>query len=201
MRNKQTTQPTNRKLDAKTGANPWQILESTIVYQNPWITVREDKVIHPGGAKGIYGTIDAKDGILIIPEDADGNIYIMEAYRYPIKKWVWELCSGGIDEGDTPEECARKELQEELGLHADTIIKVGEFAPSYGGAMSDRQYVFVAQDLHEVETAHEDGEAIRDIKKISRKELFDMVRTGSLEDGQTLACLLHYKMWLEQIER
>lgn len=186
-----------KRPDFSSDDNPWTILSTKIVYQNPWMTVHEDKVIHPGGGEGIYGTIEAKDGVLLIPEDEDGSIYIMEAYRYPIKKWVWELCSGGIDEGDTPEECARKELQEELGLQADTIIKVGEFGPSYGGTMNDRQYVFVARGLHQVSAAHEAGEAIRATKKISRDELFRQVRDGELEDGQTLACLLHYKIWLE----
>jgi 8-oxo-dGTP pyrophosphatase MutT (NUDIX family) len=181
--------------------NPWKTLDSKIVYQNPWITVHEDKVIHPGGGEGIYSVIDAKDGVLVIAEDADKNIYLMEAYRYPIKRWVLEAASGGIEPGDTPEICAQKELQEELGLTSNDWTALGGFAPSYGGAMADRQYVFLARNCVEGEHNREPGEAIRAVKKFTRGELFQMVKNGTVEDGQTLAGLLHYKMWIEENER
>ena len=181
--------------------NPWQTLKSRIVYTNPWITVREDAVIHPGGGEGIYSVVEAKDGIFTIPEDKDGNIYIMNAFRYPIKRWVWELCSGGIEPGETPLDCAKKELREELGLRSGDWISIGEFSPSYGGGLSDRQYVFVARNVVEGEHEREPGEAIRAVKKVPRDELFAMILRGEIEDGQTLAGLLKYKLWLEANDR
>lgn len=181
--------------------NPWKTLETKVVYRNPWITVHEDKVIHPGGGEGIYSVVDAKDGVLVIAEDAGHNVYLMEAYRYPAQRWTWELPTGGAEPGDTPDSTARKELQEELGLTSDSWVKLGEFSPSFAGVMRDRQHIFVARNCIEGKHDREPGEAIRAVKKVSRQELFELARNGTIEDGQTLSGLLHYKLWIDENER
>lgn len=177
--------------------NPWKTLSRKTVYQNPWLTVYEDAIIDPAGHEGIYSVVDGKDGVLLIVEDDARNVYIMEAYRYPLQKWVWELPSGGIDTGDTPLECAQKELKEELGMTSDNWTKIGEFSPSYGGAMTDRQHIFVAQNVRLGDHERETGEAIRTVKKVSQAELFGLVEDGTIEDCQTLAGLLRYRLWSE----
>lgn len=181
--------------------HPWQTLESRIVYENPWVTVAEDMVTRPDGSPGIYTVVDVKDGVLLVAEDADKNVYLMEAYRYPTQRWAWELPTGGIEAGDTPEITAQKELQEELGLTSDTWIKLGEFSPSFGGTMRDRQHIFVARNCVEGEHDREPGEAIRTVKKVTRDALFELAHNGTIEDSQTLAGLFHYKMWIEKDER
>jgi 8-oxo-dGTP pyrophosphatase MutT (NUDIX family) len=188
-------------MNDQTNDNPWKTLSRTTIYQNPWLTLYEDKVINPGGVEGIYSVIDAKDGILLIAEDDAQNVYIMESYRYPVQKWVWELPSGGIDAGDTPQECAQKELKEELGMTSDAWTKIGEFSPSYSGAMVDRQHIFVAQNVQIGEHERESGEAIRTVKKVSRAELFKLIEDGTIEDGQTLAALLRYTLWCQREAR
>ncbi len=181
--------------------HPWKTLNSRIVYENSWVTITEDEVTRPDGSPGIYTIMDVKDGVLLIAEDADRNVYIMEAYRYPTQRWAWELPTGGTEAGDTPEITAQKELREELGLSSDTWIKLGEFSPSFGGTMRDRQHIFVARNC--VEGAHdrEAGEAIRAVKKVTREELFKLAHDGVIEDSQTLAGLFRYKMWIEGDER
>jgi hypothetical protein len=69
--------------------------------------------------------------------------------------------------------------------------------PSNNGPLNDHNFVFVAQGLHKVDKRHETGEAIREPKKFSIDQVFNMVKNGALTDGQSLGALLHLKLWLE----
>ena len=67
--------------------NPWQTVSSEQVYDNPWIAVREDRVIRPDGEPGIYGVVHYKNidvGILPIEEE---QIYLVGQDRYPLESY------------------------------------------------------------------------------------------------------------------
>ncbi len=177
--------------------NAWKKVSSKIVYQSPFMTVREDQVATDSGKKGIYNLIDPRPGVFVIAETENDEIYLIESFRYPLQAWRWELPSGGIEKGDTPLITAGKELQEELGLTATEWEQIGEIYPSHNGPMSDRNIIFIARGLSKISTAHESGEAIRPPQAIPYDKVFDMVRSGELTDGQTLGALLHYKLWRE----
>jgi 8-oxo-dGTP pyrophosphatase MutT (NUDIX family) len=179
-------------------ANPWKTLSSSIAYQSPFLTVREDKVITPGGKPGVYSVIESKPGVFIVAETDNDEIYLIESFRYPLQAWRWELPSGGIDKGDTPLQAAQKELEEELGLTATTWTQLGDMYPSNNGPLNDHNLVLLAQDLHPAQKHHESGEAIRPPRAVSYKKVFDMVRGGELTDGQSLGVLLHYKLWRDE---
>jgi len=71
--------------------SPWQTLSSRQVYDNAWITVREDSVIRPDGERGIYGVVHFKHiaiGILAIEDDF---IYLVGQFRYPLGQYSWEI--------------------------------------------------------------------------------------------------------------
>lgn len=66
--------------------NPWQKLSSKIVYQNPWIKVREDQVIQPNGKKGIYGVVEISPAVFVVAMEKDRTIYFVELYRYSLNR-------------------------------------------------------------------------------------------------------------------
>ena len=168
------------------------------MYQNPWMTVHEDKVLTPSGKEGIYGFIESKPGVFIIALTEDNKIYLIESFRYPTQKWQWELPTGGIEEGATPLESAKNELAEELGMTAENWIRVNTFGPSSNGFMNDVQEVFVAEGLHRSEEKHfEEFEAIRAAKAVTVEEIMTMIKNGRLTDGQTLAALMQFFTWRE----
>src|SRR3712207_4165057 len=99
--------------------NPWKTVDSRTVYDNPWINVREDQVIRPDGAPGIYGVVHMKNqAIAVLPMDKDGSIYLVGQYRYTLNAYSWEIPEGGSPEGEDPLETAQRELLEETGLVA-----------------------------------------------------------------------------------
>ena len=91
--------------------NPWKTLSSKLALDTPWLKVREDKVITPGGEEGQYYVIESKPGVLVIAETNQKEIYLIENFRYQLREWRWEIPGGGIDDGDTPLEAAQKELK------------------------------------------------------------------------------------------
>jgi 8-oxo-dGTP pyrophosphatase MutT (NUDIX family) len=175
--------------------NPWQTLGSKIIYQNPWMTMREDAVRMPNGHEGIYGYIDSKPGVFIIALTEADELHLIESFRYPTQKWQWELPTGGIDEGKSPLEAAQHELAGELGITAETWVQINTFGPSSNGFMNDTQYVFLAQGLQAGKAQLEDFEAIRATKVLLLAEVMTMVASGLLADGQSLAALMQYVAW------
>jgi len=76
---------------------PWTIVKSKHIYKNPWMDVIEDSVIRPDGKDGIFGIVNMKSGVTILPIDNEGNIFLVEQYRYTLKKKTIEAISGGIE--------------------------------------------------------------------------------------------------------
>ena len=82
--------------------SPWRTLRSRSVYENPWISVREDSVIRPDGEPGIYGVVHYKNtavGVLPVEED---HVYLVGQYRYPLERYSWEIPEGGCPEDEEP---------------------------------------------------------------------------------------------------
>jgi ADP-ribose pyrophosphatase len=113
-----------------------QTLSSRVVYSNPWMTVREDKILRSNGKEGIYGVADKDDSAIIIPiQTVNGEdfVWLVEQFRYTVQERCLELPQGGWEMGEVDaEELARGELKEELGLHAETMIRTWE---CFGSAM------------------------------------------------------------------
>ena len=76
--------------------NPWQIRSQKQVYDNPWIRVDEYDVINPAGNPGIYGTVSFKNrAVGIVPLAANGDIWLVGQYRFPLRQYHWEIPMGG----------------------------------------------------------------------------------------------------------
>jgi 8-oxo-dGTP pyrophosphatase MutT (NUDIX family) len=176
---------------------PWKTLSSQTVYRDdPFLDVRKDEVIRPDGSEGVYSVIESKSGVMVIAQTDQDELYLIQSYRYQLQDWRWELPGGGIDSEDaSPLDAAKRELEEEMGLWADTWEQLGDAYPSNNGAMADRNSIFLARDLRATPRHLDGGEAIRAPKLIPWQEVLDMVRRGELTDGESLAALFHYQLW------
>src|ERR687894_601878 len=94
----------------------WTIHDSNRVYRNPFIEVVEDRVTRPDGQPGIYGTVAMRPGVAVLSVDEDGKAYLTRKFRYAIGRESIEVAGGGIDEGESPLDAARREAREELGV-------------------------------------------------------------------------------------
>ena len=100
-------------------------LSSREVYRNHWMRVREDEILRSNGEKGIYGVVEKDDAAIILPID-EGRVWLVEQFRYTIQERALELPQGGWEmEVDNPEELARGELKEEMGLMPREMTYLG----------------------------------------------------------------------------
>jgi 8-oxo-dGTP pyrophosphatase MutT (NUDIX family) len=103
----------------------WTVLDSAVQYRNPWITVREDRVIEPDGQDGTFGVVVMTPGVSVLPVDDDGTVHLVRVYRYTLDRHCLEALAGGIEDDEDPQEAARRELREEAGIDAAELIDLG----------------------------------------------------------------------------
>lgn len=86
--------------------HPYKTIDSKIVYENPWIRVREDKIIRPDGKEGIYGVMESNDSVMAVVLNDKKEIYLINAYSYPDQAWNWELLPTTLPRHPTPSNTA-----------------------------------------------------------------------------------------------
>ncbi|MFI7675468.1 NUDIX domain-containing protein [Actinophytocola sp. NPDC049390] len=169
-------------------------LSSRLVYENQWLSVREDQVTRPDGAQGVYSVVDAKDFALVLPFERDG-FHLVEQYRYPVGARSWEFPSGSFPAGvtGTPAELAAAELREETGLTAVRLTRLGHLNPA--NAMSgQRCHVFLATDLKPGRPEREATEQDMRQEWFPRGEVERMLREGVITDGPSMAAYLLFTL-------
>lgn len=173
--------------------SPWNILDSEIKYENPWIELTEYRVLNPNGGKGIYGVVHFKNlAIGIVAMDEDDNIYLVGQYRFPLERYSWEIPEGGGPLDIDPLESAKRELLEETGLKADQWEEILEMYLS--NSVSDEKcIVYLATGLSQHTPQPEETEALR-IKKIPLTDAYDLVLKGEIGDAITVAALFKMKL-------
>jgi 8-oxo-dGTP pyrophosphatase MutT (NUDIX family) len=169
-------------------------LSSREVYRNHWMRVREDEILRSNGEKGIYGVVDKEDGAIILPID-QGRVWLVEQFRYTIQERALELPQGGWEmEVENPEELARGELREELGLNAAEMTKLGTLWIAYG-FLRQKQHVYLASGLTEVEKEPDPEEHDLVVHSVSIAEFEQMMLDGVIRDNCTLAAWGLYLVW------
>ena len=105
--------------------NPWKVLKSNQIYNNPWIKLTEHQVINPSGGDSIYGEVHFKNlAIGIVVLDANYDTWLVGQYRFPLKAYSWEIPEGGGPLGTEPLDSGKRELMEETGLKANKWTEI-----------------------------------------------------------------------------
>jgi len=175
---------------------PWTIKSSSVKYKNPWILVREDRVIRPDGKPGIFGLVTMKPGVSVLALDKQGYVYLTQEFRYAIGQNSLEVVSGGIDEGEKPLIAAQRELKEELGIEALEWVDLGLLNP-FTSVVHSSAHLFLARKLRFSETNREGTEIIRMVK-MPFKEAVKKVMESKITHAQTAVLILKVKGFLEK---
>ncbi|HRP36975.1 MAG TPA: NUDIX domain-containing protein, partial [Candidatus Dojkabacteria bacterium] len=126
----------------------WKILSSRDVYKNPWLKVKEDKVIIESGRERTFTTVDIKPGVSVLVVDEKMSAYVSKGDQYALDEEITGVTAGGgIDDGESPLECAKRELKEETGFIASEWIELGKVHAITSGIISSPNYLFLARNI------------------------------------------------------
>jgi ADP-ribose pyrophosphatase len=144
---------------------------------------QREVVVHPGA-------------VVILPFLDDKTILLIRNKRYTISQILLELPAGTLEAGESPMNCAGRELQEETGYLATRMKPIGNFYTS-PGVLTERMYAFAAYGLQKSHAALEEGEEI-EVFSVDFADAVSMIRDGQIQDGKTIATLLLYERFLAQ---
>lgn len=161
-----------------------------VVHDSPYYVLIRDAVRRPDGSLGgyirLFNAPDRPEGVVILPTIGEDVVLTLE-FRHPVRGWRWQCPRGFSDEGETGEQAATRELQEELGAAPVSIHRLGEVEPD-SGSLAARPRFYRA----EIETFQATGlgdEAIAEARRFDPDALRTLIASGDLTDGPTLSAL------------
>ena len=168
-------------------------LSTEQIYKGSLLDVRRDEVSLPNGKTSSREYIKHPGAACIIPVLPDGKIALIKQYRYPVQSEMIELPAGKLDPGEEPEDCARRELEEEIGYSAGKLTFVCNIHPAIGFA-SEKMWIYLAEYLVKT-TENTDHDEFLEIMPTSLAEAVKMVWDGKITDVKTIIGLL----WAERL--
>lgn len=126
--------------------------------------------------------------VVVVPILPDGRVALIRSYRASVDRAIYELPAGTREQGEDAATTASRELIEEAGYRADSIVPLGDFLTS-PGLSDERMWAFVATGLTEVGQALEDNEDIQ-VVPVPAREALAMLDDGRLADAKSMLALL-----------
>jgi ADP-ribose pyrophosphatase len=160
---------------------------SELIYQGRVFKLFRDNVTLQNNRSVDLDVIRHPGAAAIVALTDHNEIYLLKQYRYAAGGFIWEIPAGTLDPGESPLECAQREIVEEAGVTADIWDKIGEITP-VPGYSDERIHLFLAKNL-KAACQHLDDDEILDVHKINFKEALSMVFSGAISDAKTIAGL------------
>lgn len=164
-----------------------QTLTSETIFNGRIFYIRVD-TIREGELEYKREIVVHQGSAVVVPVFDDGTVALVRQYRHAADGFQLELPAGGIEPGETFEQAAARELEEEIGFRAGKIEKLTEFYVS-PGFLTEKMHVFLATNLTETTQSLDDGEIV-EIVRIPLGDAVEMARDGRIEDAKTIVGLL-----------
>ena len=167
-----------------------QLLSSKEIFRGHVVNLRIDTIEKKSGVVTTREIVEHKDCIAVVVVDEVDNILMVKQFRTPIDKMLLEIPAGGVKDGEDPEDCVRRELQEEIGYLPAKLQRLGGFyaAPGY---CSEYLHIFLATDLTISRLTAEDTDEI-EVMRFTVPEILAMIDSGEICDAKSIAGLLKY---------
>ena len=167
----------------------WRTLSTREAYRNPWIRVREDVAEMPDGRTTIYGVVECKPAVGLLPFLDPRTVVLVGQYRYVARDFYWEIPTGGMAPGESEEAAAQRELAEEAGYEAARLTKLCAFHSSKS-VMEEVCHIYAADDLRPAARDSDDTEFI-EVRAFPFDQVLRMVEASEIRDAMTVVAVLH----------
>lgn len=167
------------------------VLGSAEQFRGRIFSVRVDEVAMPGGGVARRDVVDHLPAVAVVAVDDDGSVVLIEQFRHPLRRRLWEIPAGLMDVADEePLVCAQRELAEEVGLAAENWSVLVDLASS-AGFCTEGVRVFLATGLRQVQAPPaEDEEADLTVSRVPLADALDAVMRGDIVSASAVAGLL-----------
>ncbi|MBD9009863.1 MAG: NUDIX hydrolase [Clostridiales bacterium] len=167
-------------------------VSSEKVFEGRIIKVKVDRVEMPDGSVATRELVEHPGGVGIVAITDKDEIILVEQYRKPLDKAIYEIPAGKLDPGEHHRTCGIRELEEETGLSAKVFDYMGFIYPS-PGFTDEVTHVYLAKELTQGET-HPDDDEFLDVKKVPFDTALKMVMDGEINDAKSVFGILKYNM-------
>lgn len=148
------------------------------------VNLRIDTVELASGRRATREVVEHADVVAIVPLLEDGGVLLVRQYRLPTEQVMLEVPAGGVDEGETPEDAAQRELGEECGRRAGRLERLGGFYVS-PGFCSEFVHVFLATELEPSPLRPEPDEQLA-VVRVPLAEALRLVSAGEIRDAKSV---------------
>ena len=162
----------------------YRLNHSQTLYRGRVIDLTVDRITTASGTQAVREVVVHPGGAAVMPVFSNGDVLLVEQFRYPMQQSLLELPAGKIDPGESPEETAARELQEEVGFRAGRLEKLVEFYTT-PGFCNELLHLFLATDLKPGRRAGDEDEELS-VHRYSPKQLEKLIGLGKIVDAKTL---------------
>jgi NADH pyrophosphatase NudC (nudix superfamily) len=177
---------------------PWKLLSSSVALDEKWFPVRKDRVELPSG-KIIddYFIWESPHIVAVVAITPEGKIVVVRQYRHAIGEIKHQLPAGAADKGETLEEAAQRELEEESGyITSKPLIHLGSFS-QYPTKLSGREDIYLALDVTHSGHQHYDEQEESEVILMTKDEVWQLLETDQTHILGFTAGFLYALRYLE----
>lgn len=165
-------------------------LQSELIYGGRRLRLHRDEVELPGGRRTFREVVIHPGAAAIVPVTKDGDVFLVKQFRYAVDSELYEIPAGTVERGESPEQCAVRELREEVGLIARRVEKLGQFYTS-PGVMNEVMHLYRATNLIKIEKEPEEGISV---VRMKLGQAVDKIKKGEIRDAKTI-CGIFWTVW------
>lgn len=167
---------------------PLELLHSQRIFNGVVFDIDRDRLLEENGIEIVRDVVRHPGGAGALPLFDDGRVALVSQYRHPARRELLEIPAGKIENGETPETCAAREVEQEIGFRAGRIEKLAEFY-STPGFCEEKLYVYLATDLTPC-SQNLDHDELIEIVYLPLAEAVRMAERCEIEDSKTIIALL-----------
>jgi 8-oxo-dGTP pyrophosphatase MutT (NUDIX family) len=190
---------TKKADDTSRVIRPWPLLASRVLNAFPIYTLRQDRRRSPRtGKEHDFLVLDSRDWINVVPVTPAGNLVLIRQFRHGTASLVWEIPGGMVDDDESPEQAARRELLEETGYEAEDMAFLGAVHPN-PAIQNNRCHTFLARNVHPRQAQRLDGSEDIEVQEAPWSEVSRMVDQGEISHSLVLTALFWYRRHLKDL--
>ncbi len=163
-------------------------VRSEYLYRGRVVTLRIDTILTPEGKEIRREVVEHHGAVAIVPRLDPDTLLLVRQYRPAVGETLLEIPAGTLEDGEDPDACAQRELEEEIGYRAGRLKRIFSqyLAPGYS---SEVLHVYVGDDLTQTQTKFDEDEEI-EMARVKVSDVERMILNGEIKDAKSIAGLL-----------